>query len=170
MDFKEYNLSIFSIRFFKQNFARLLDESDDELRYALIIAIYRYMVEAEKDGNIKMKGENFSISMQSDKALMDKVETAAAVMVCADGRVEPSEITVAEEKGKKLINHFNSLEFRELCLSPENLPKPKDLSKSINDLFKEDDINKLTDFLKDIATSDVTISSEESAFIKTFVK
>ena len=78
MDFKEYNLSVFSIRFFKQNFARLLDESDDELRYALIIAIYRYMVEAEKDGNIKMKGENFSISMQSDKALMDKVEKAVA--------------------------------------------------------------------------------------------
>ena len=78
MDFKEYNLSVFSIRFFKQNFARLLDESDDELRYALIIAIYRYMVEDEKDGSIKMKGENFSISMQSDKALMDKVETAIA--------------------------------------------------------------------------------------------
>ena len=78
MDFKEYNLSVFSIRFFKQNFARLLDESDDELRYALIIAIYRYMVEAEKDGNIKEKGENFSISMQSDKALMKKIETAIA--------------------------------------------------------------------------------------------
>ena len=78
MDFKEYNLSVFSIRFFKQNFARLLDESDDELRYALIIAIYRYMVEAEKDGNIKVKGENFSISMQSDKALMKKIETAIA--------------------------------------------------------------------------------------------
>ena len=78
MDFKEYNLSVFSIRFFKQNFARLLDESDDELRYALIIAIYRYMVEAEKDGNIKLKGENFSISMQSDKALMKKIETAIA--------------------------------------------------------------------------------------------
>ena len=78
MDFKEYNLSVFSIRFFKQNFARLVDESDDELRYALIIAIYRYMVEAEKDGNIKVKGENFSISMQSDKALMKKIETAIA--------------------------------------------------------------------------------------------
>jgi hypothetical protein len=78
MDFKEYNLSVFSIRFFKQNFARILDESDDELRYALIIAIYRYMVEAEKDGNIKVKGENFSISMQSDKALMKKIETAIA--------------------------------------------------------------------------------------------
>ena len=78
MDFKEYNLSVFSIRFFKQNFARLLDESDDELRYALISAIYSYMVEAEKDGNIKMKDENFSISLQSDKALMDKVETAIA--------------------------------------------------------------------------------------------
>ena len=79
MNFKEYNLSVFSIRFFKQNFARLLDESDDELRYALISAIYSYMVEAEKDGNIKMKDENFSISMQSDKALMDKVETAIAI-------------------------------------------------------------------------------------------
>ena len=91
-------------------------------------------------------------------------------MVCADGHVKPSEIAVAEEKGKKLINHFNSLEFRELCLSPENLPKTKDLSKLINDLFKEDDIKKLTDLLKDIATSDGNISSEESAFIKTFLK
>ena len=36
------------------------------------------MVEAEKDGNIKMKGENFSISMQSDKALIKKIETAIA--------------------------------------------------------------------------------------------
>ena len=85
MDFKEYNLSVFSIRFFKQNFARLLDESDDELRYALIIAIYRYMVEAEKDGNIKMKGENFSISMRSDKVLIDKVETAISFGITVPG-------------------------------------------------------------------------------------
>jgi len=51
--------------------------------------------------------------------------------------VQPSEITKAEEKGKSLISFFNSLEFRELCLTPGDLPEVKELKKAIQSVFSD---------------------------------
>ena len=93
------------------------------------------------------------------------IQTAAAIMVCADGKVEPSEIAEAEEKGKSMVSHFNSLEFREACLDPENLPDVEELSKLVKDVFSTDNIHELTNFLKNIAEADGNISEEEQNFI-----
>ena len=93
------------------------------------------------------------------------IQAAAAVMVCADGKVQPSEIAEAEDKGKKMISHFNSLEFRESCLSPETLPTVGALTKLMKEVFNEKNVSQLTEFLTSIAAADGNISSEEQAFI-----
>jgi len=87
-------------------------------------------------------------------------------MVCADGDVQPSEITEAEAKGKNMISLFNSLEFREACLSPETLPTIKELSKLAKKIFNKEQIDQITQFLTDIASADGKISKEEEVFIK----
>jgi uncharacterized tellurite resistance protein B-like protein len=86
-------------------------------------------------------------------------------MVCADGEVQPSEISEAEEKGKDMISHFNSLEFRESCLSPETLPTVDELSKMMKAIFNKENLTQLTEFLTNIAESDGNISPEEKKFI-----
>ena len=99
-------------------------------------------------------------------AISRVIQTAAAVMVCADGQVQPSEIAEAEEKGQNMITHFNSLEFRELCLAPERLPGTEDLSKMVKGFFSDENLNQLIDFLRNIAASDGNISAEEEEFIR----
>jgi hypothetical protein len=94
------------------------------------------------------------------------IQAAAAVMVCADGEVQPSEIAEAEEKGKKMISHFNSLEFRESCLSPETLPTVDALTELVKKVFNEETVGQLTEFLTSIAAADGNISLEEQAFIE----
>lgn len=94
------------------------------------------------------------------------IQVAAAVMVCADGDVQPSEITEAEAKGKNMISLFNSLEFRESCLSPETLPTIKELSKLAKKIFNKEQIDQITQFLTVIASADGNISKEEEVFIK----
>jgi len=94
------------------------------------------------------------------------IQTAAAVMVCADGRVEPSEIAEAEEKGMKMVSHFNSLEFREACLNPQALPNVADLSKTIKEVFNQQHITLMVELLSNIAAADGHVSSEEEKFIK----
>ena len=94
------------------------------------------------------------------------IQTAAAVMVCADGDVQPSEIAEAEEKGKKMISYFNSLEFRESCLSSETLPTVDALTKLVKEVFDAQNVGQLTEFLTSIAAADGNISVEEQAFIE----
>lgn len=98
------------------------------------------------------------------------VQAAAATMVCADGKVEPSEITEAELKGKEMISNFNSLEFRELCLSPDTVPDTAELNKLAKNIFSDENIRQLKEFLTSIASADGNISDEEQAFIDTFAK
>ena len=93
------------------------------------------------------------------------IQTAAAVMVCADGRVEPSEIAEAEEKGAKMVGYFNILEFREACLNPQELPNVADLSKTIKEVFSQQHIALMVELLSNIAAADGHISSEEEKFI-----
>ena len=96
------------------------------------------------------------------------VQAAAATMVCADGKVEPSEIAEAELKGKEMIANFNSLEFRELCLTPDTLPDAAELTSLSKKIFSDENIRQLKELLKSIASADGNISDEEQAFIDSF--
>ena len=96
------------------------------------------------------------------------IQHAAAFMVCADGKVDISEIEVAEEIGGRLVPDFNSLEFRELCLTPSKLLDESELANFLGTLPK-DFLEPLLEFLVEIAKSDGFIDPTEQKFID-FIK
>ena len=99
-------------------------------------------------------------------ALVRFIQVAAAVMVCADGKVEPEEIEIAETLGVGLITEFSPLEFRELCHDPQNLPSTIELGDSITESFKDSEtIDLLRTYLIAIAESDGEIDASEQLFI-----
>ena len=55
---KESDLAMFAILYFSENFAELYSDVDIEVRYALVISIYRYMVDAEKNGAVEINHTN----------------------------------------------------------------------------------------------------------------
>ena len=64
-----------------------------------------------------------------------------------------------------MISNFNSLEFRELCLSPDTVPDTAELNKLAKNIFSDENIRQLKEFLTSIASADGNISDEEQAFI-----
>ena len=98
------------------------------------------------------------------------IQLSAAVMVCADGEVQPSEISDAETKGKELVSYFNCLEFREACLSPETLPSIDHVSKLAKEIFSDEALGQVKGFLISIAEADGEVSSEEQALIDTLTQ
>ena len=92
-------------------------------------------------------------------------QTAAALMVCADGKVEPSEIEAAEILGMEILPYFNKLEFRELCLNPSNLPDVDSYSEALGSL-PANFIEQLLDLLERIAHSDGELDINEAEYLK----
>lgn len=97
--------------------------------------------------------------------LTQLLETAAAVMVCADGKIEISEIERAEVLGVQMVQHFNSLSFREKCLKFEELPSVDELSDFLGNIDSEEFKELVVTFLTSIAESDGEISLDEQKFI-----
>lgn len=71
---KESDLAMFAILYFSENFAELYSDVDIEVRYALVISIYRYMVDAEKNGAVEINHEGFSIAPEASEDLHKKIE------------------------------------------------------------------------------------------------
>lgn len=92
-------------------------------------------------------------------------QTAAALMVCADGKVELSEIEEAEKIGEEILPYFNTLEFRELCLNPNNLPNIDSFSEALASL-PNDFVEILLDYLDRIANSDGELDKNEEKYLK----
>ena len=76
---KESDLAMFAVLYFSENFAELYSDVDIEVRYALVISIYRYMVEAEKEGAVEISKEGFSIASEAGKDLRKKIERVVDV-------------------------------------------------------------------------------------------
>ena len=70
---KESDLAMFAVLYFSENFAELYSDVDIEVRYALVISIYRYMVDAEKEGAVEINGEGFSIAPEASEDLRKKI-------------------------------------------------------------------------------------------------
>jgi Zn-dependent protease with chaperone function/tellurite resistance protein len=94
------------------------------------------------------------------------VQAAAAHLVCADGQVLPSEISMAEQLGEQLVPNFSQLEFRESCSNPGTLPSKDALLELIEAVFDQESRNLLVKFLTAIAESDGDISQDETQFIE----
>ena len=73
-DSKETELAMFSVLYFSEHFAEIYSELEIDVRYALVISIYRYMVDAEKDGAVEINAEGFSISPEASEDLHKKIK------------------------------------------------------------------------------------------------
>lgn len=102
--------------------------------------------------------------------LAELIETAAALMVCADGKIELSEIRRAEELGMSMIRHFNPLIFREKCFNESSLPYKDEIITIFNKIDDSNFIDVVKEFLTAIAESDGVIDETEQKFIDDIIK
>jgi len=72
-DSKESDLAMFSILYFTEHFGELLAHLEDEVRYALIISVYRFMLDAESNKAVDITKEGFSIDNEASEELREKV-------------------------------------------------------------------------------------------------
>ena len=71
---KESDLAMFAVLYFSEHFAKLYSDVDIEVRYALVISIYRYMADAEKEGAVEINADGFSISFEASEDLQKKIK------------------------------------------------------------------------------------------------
>ena len=70
---KEGDLALFAVLYFSENFAELYSDVDIKVRFTLVISIYRYMVDAEKEGAVQIIEEGFSITPEASEDLRKKI-------------------------------------------------------------------------------------------------
>jgi len=75
-DTKESDLAMFSVLWFSQHFGELFTDLDDEVKYALVISTYRFMVDAETTEDVEINSEGFSITNEASKDLKNRIKGA----------------------------------------------------------------------------------------------
>ena len=86
-------------------------------------------------------------------------------MVGADGKIEQSEINIAEGIGQTMFDGFDNVEFREHCNNLEDIPKFRDIVKILGDSLKEEHKVTIYDYLKQIAMADDDLAEEEKELL-----
>ena len=75
-DSKESDLAMFAILWFQEHFDELLSDLDLEVKYALVISAYRFMIDAEASEEVEIGDEGFSISQEASQLLKNKIQGA----------------------------------------------------------------------------------------------
>ena len=86
-DSKESDIAMFTILYFNEHFSELYSDLEIEIQYALIISMYRYMVDAEKAGDVEISEDGFSIALEASKILNNKLKA-----VVKKGGVKPKDL------------------------------------------------------------------------------
>lgn len=102
-------------------------------------------------------------SSEQDQFL-NAIYLMAAAMVGADGKIDPDEIIVAESIGQRLINEFDSVDFRETCKS-DDLPDFSELVDLLKDVLDQEMKDVLYRYLEEVAKADGEISPEEEKLL-----
>jgi len=75
-DTKESDLAMFSVLWFSQHFGELFTDLDNEVKYALVISTYRFMVDAETTKDVEINSEGFSITNEASQDLQARIKDA----------------------------------------------------------------------------------------------
>ena len=102
---------------------------------------------------------------QREDSFLNIVYGLAASMVAADGRVEQSEIDMAEKLGARLIPDFNDQDFLRVVNGHKQLPRFTDMVDAVAPLLPLDAKTEIFGYLQAIATSDGQISPDERHYI-----
>ena len=75
-DAKNSDLAMFAILFFQKHFTEELKDIDLEVKYALVISVYRFMVEAEKNGDVEITKDGFEVNNEASLELQERIRNA----------------------------------------------------------------------------------------------
>jgi len=89
----------------------------------------------------------------------------AASMIAADARIEPAEIAVACEIGRKLFASFSAADFRSVVANHRTLPAPGELALLLKSALDRQDREDIYQYLIAIATADGEMAKEEQALL-----
>lgn len=98
--------------------------------------------------------------------LLHATYSLAAAMVAADGAVDLGEIAVAEGIGKKLFEDFDSVEFREYCNNPEQIPDVEQLSAAMKEVLEDEHKDLVIQYLRAISEADGSVSKDEELLLQ----
>jgi|TARA_Y100000310_G_scaffold341149_3_gene439365 uncharacterized tellurite resistance protein B-like protein len=90
----------------------------------------------------------------------------AAAMVCADGKIDPDEIVVAERIGKDLFGEFDSAEFRGYCVNPGQVADIELLAKALGAVLADEDKVLIMNYLHAISEADGDVCREEELLLQ----
>jgi Zn-dependent protease with chaperone function/uncharacterized tellurite resistance protein B-like protein len=98
--------------------------------------------------------------------LLNSIYVLAAVMISADGNIDQTQVTIAEEIGKEMFADFDSMEFRTCCTEAQNLPAFNEIAAILDKILSSEDESSIYEFLKKLAAADGNIEEEEQEFLK----
>ena len=101
----------------------------------------------------------------NSEAFLNAIYSLAAAMVGADGKIEQSEIQVAETIGKRLIENFDGVDFRAYCSNLGEIPDFKHIVGLMNDVLSDKWKMAIYNYLREIAFSDEEIADEEKELL-----
>ncbi len=98
--------------------------------------------------------------------LLHATYSLAAAMVSVDGRIDLGELAVAEGIGKKLFEDFDSIEFREYCNNPGQIPDVVQLSEAMREILEDEHKYLVIQYLKAISEADGSVSEDEELLLQ----
>ena len=111
------------------------------------------------------EGVDQSDETKHNNAFSNLLSMFLASMVLADGKVEDSEIEVAQTEAFKYDNAFDPVSFKEYCRHPEDIPTLEKLIFWGNKMLNEGGAQRLREILKKIAEADGELHADEAAML-----
>ncbi len=111
------------------------------------------------------EGVDQSDETQHHNAFSNLLSMFLASMVLADGKIEDSEIDVAQKEAFKYDSAFDPVSFKEYCRHPEDVPTLEKLIFWGNKMLNEGGAERLREILEKIAAADGEVHPDEQAML-----
>jgi len=73
---KGVDLALLSVFYFTDEFSAIAVELEEEVRYALVIMVYRYLKDAQEHGDLELNDRGFTLATDAAERLKALVEEA----------------------------------------------------------------------------------------------
>lgn len=106
-----------------------------------------------------------AVVKQREAGFLNIVYGLAAAMVVADGRIEQSEIDMAEKLGHRLIPNFDDAAFIKVVKGHKQLPRFNDMVDAVAPLLPMEVKVEIYEYLNAIASADGQMAPDEKHYI-----
>jgi Zn-dependent protease with chaperone function len=102
---------------------------------------------------------------KTNDSFLNAIYSLGAAMVGADGKIDQAEIQTAEILGNKLIEGFDSVDFRQFCQNLDELPSFNNIVEILGTTLTDSGKISIYDYLKEIAYADNELADEEKELL-----